>query len=116
MFLNDGERKAKMALELFMIGLSPLDMDKSLEFYRRLGVAVPDETAGQPHIGIKMDGELTFFLNTTKLVAEADRPRLILEFYLKERPLVDTKYGEMTGLATRAIVRPLRLRRACTLR
>jgi catechol 2,3-dioxygenase-like lactoylglutathione lyase family enzyme len=86
-----------MALELYMVGLSTPNMDKSLEFYRRLGVSVPEQAGDQQHIGVEMKGGLTFFLNTTKLVAEADRPRLILEFYLKERLLVDAKYNEMLG-------------------
>ncbi len=86
-----------MALELYMIGLIAQDMDKSLEFYRRLGLAIPEGSEGQPHVEVKMKGELTFFLNTPGRVKEMDGPRVILEFYLKERTAVDAKYTELTG-------------------
>jgi catechol 2,3-dioxygenase-like lactoylglutathione lyase family enzyme len=84
-----------MGLELYMLGLIPQDMDKSLEFYRRLGVDFPERSEGRPHIGVKMGSDLTFFLNTTELVNVADRPRTVLEFYLKEPAAVDAKYKEL---------------------
>ena len=86
-----------MALDLYMVGLVPQDMDKSLEFYRRLGVDLSELKEGQPHFKSRMKGNITFFLNNTGLVEEANKPRLILEFYLKERAAVDAKYNELTG-------------------
>jgi predicted lactoylglutathione lyase len=86
-----------MALDLYMVGLVPQDMDKSAEFYRRLGVDLSELITGQPHLKSQMKGDITFFLNNMGLVAEADKPRLILEFYLKERTTVDAKYNELTG-------------------
>ena len=86
-----------MALELYMVGVVPQDMGKSLEFYRRLGLAIPEGSEGQRHVGIKMGGELTFFLNTIGLVEKSDSPHVVFEFYLKERAAVDAKYTEMTG-------------------
>ena len=86
-----------MALELYMLGLVAQDMEKSLEFYRRLGLAIPEGSEGQPHVEVKMKGELTFFLNAPGRVEIADGPRAILEFYLKERAAVDAKYSELTG-------------------
>src|SRR5437667_8203214 len=97
MFKYGLERSAVMALDLFMIGLAPKDLDKSLEFYRRLGLALPEESQGKTHVGVKMRGEISFFLNTTELVDIADRPSLVLEFYLRQRPAVDAKYNELTG-------------------
>ncbi len=35
------ERIGIMALELYMVGLVARNLDKSLEFYRRLGLAIP---------------------------------------------------------------------------
>lgn len=84
-----------MALDLYMIGIAPRDLAASLEFYRRLGMAFPEESDGQEHVPVKMSGELTFFLNTMRLTDPADRPRVIFEFYLKERPLVDAKHAEL---------------------
>jgi len=87
-----------MALQLYMIGLIAQDMEKSLQFYRRLGVAFPEGSEGQSHVEVKMNGELTFFLNSPGRVKELDNSRVILEFYLKERAAVDAKYAELTSL------------------
>jgi predicted enzyme related to lactoylglutathione lyase len=86
-----------MALDLYMVGLVPRNMDKSLEFYRRLDVDLSELMAGQAHFKSEMKGDITFFLNDMGLVNEADKPRLILEFYLKERAAVDAKYHKLTG-------------------
>jgi hypothetical protein len=54
--------KTTMALPLTMVGLAVQDMGKSLEFYRRLGLAIPDRKRravsyrNQPHI-CEDDGE-----------------------------------------------------------
>ncbi len=99
-----------MALNLFMIGLMVRDMDKSLEFYRRVGVAVPDASEGKTHIEVKM-GELTFFLDSRPTrwdarfawddaaarPAAADSYPTILEFYLQTQAAVEAKYAELTG-------------------
>jgi predicted lactoylglutathione lyase len=99
------ERNKLMALDLYMVGLTVQDMSKSLAFYRRLGLALPEKSAEQQHIEVKMAGELTFFLDTRAI--RSDNPelekavgdhRIILEFYLKSRAAVDAKYAELTGL------------------
>jgi predicted lactoylglutathione lyase len=87
-----------MSLQLYMVGLIAQNMEKSLQFYRRLGVAFPEGSEGQPHIEVKMSGDLTFFLNSPGRVKELDNSRVILEFYLKEREAVDAKYAELVDL------------------
>jgi predicted lactoylglutathione lyase len=90
-----------MALDLYMIGLGVRNMSKSLEFYRRLGVAVPEDGEEQPHSEVKMKGEVTFFLDTRNI--PSDNPELagsgvkgvLLEFYLEKRAAVDAKYKEL---------------------
>ena len=52
-----------MALELCMLGLIVQDMDKSLRFYRQLGVDFPEDSENKTHIDVKM-GNLTFFLDS----------------------------------------------------
>lgn len=94
-----------MALQLYMLGLTVKDMSKSLEFYRRLGVAFPEGDKKQPHIEAKMTGEYTLFLDTRDI--KSDNPELadtahgtyshILEFYMESRATVDAKYAELTG-------------------
>lgn len=99
-----------MGLELYMLGLIPRDMDKSLEFYRRLGVALPERNNGEPHISVEMGSKLTFFLNIMEqLVAVEDRPQTILEFYLKEQAAVEAKYKEMIDFGYRSYRAPFEI-------
>jgi uncharacterized glyoxalase superfamily protein PhnB len=98
-----------MALELYMLGLVVQNMPTSLEFYRRLGLAIPDGSEKQAHVEIKMGSGLTFFLDSNptrwdpgfgkqsdpKPLEAADRYPVILEFYMKERTAVAAKYTEL---------------------
>lgn len=100
-----------MALELYMLGLVVEDMGKSLEFYRRLGLAIPEGSERRSHVEIKMGNGLTFFLDSKpslwdpNFVPRRDAKRLeatgnyhsVLEFYLKTREAVQAKYIELTG-------------------
>jgi catechol 2,3-dioxygenase-like lactoylglutathione lyase family enzyme len=108
-----------MALELYMLGLVVRDMDTALEFYRRLGLAIPDGSAGQTHVEVKMGNGLTFFLDSNParwdpdFVKQQPRPldtsdgyHSVLEFYLKTRAAVDAKYTELTGCGYRGIRAP----------
>ncbi len=79
-----------MALDLYMVGLVPQDMDKSLEFYRRLGVDLSELREGQPHFKSQMKGDITFFLNNMGLVEEADKPRLIFGYQSYRAPFVSS--------------------------
>ncbi len=93
-----------MALELYMVGVIVEDMARAAEFYRRLGVDVPDGAEGEGHVEIKMSG-LTFFLSTKRANARWDPARsdasggyrIVLEFYLEDRAALDAKYEELTG-------------------
>ena len=101
-----------MALELYMLGLIVQDMRRSLEFYRRLGLAIPQGSEEKTHVEIKMGSGLTFFLDSNpsrwdsryvrredaEHMEPSDSYRSILEFYLKTRDAVDAKYTELTGL------------------
>jgi catechol 2,3-dioxygenase-like lactoylglutathione lyase family enzyme len=101
-----------MALELYMIGLMTRDMSKSLEFYRRLGLDIPEGSEDKTHVEVKMSGGLTFFLDSnaarwdpgfadeghTEPTAPSSHYPSILEFYLKDRAVLDAKYEELTGL------------------
>ena len=93
-----------MGLELYMVGVIVEDMGKAVEFYRRLGVALPEGSETQQHVPVKMGG-LTFFLHTQRRnarwdpakIAPAGGYRIVLEFYLETREAVDAKYAELTG-------------------
>jgi hypothetical protein len=99
-----------MALEIYMIGVVTKDMGKALEFYQRLGLAIPEGAEGKSHVQIKMGSGLTFFLDSqpsrwdpgftkngeSKPISPSDDYYpFLLEFYLKERPVLDAKYQEL---------------------
>lgn len=98
-----------MALDLYMLGLIVQDMGTSLEFYRRLGLAIPAGSEGQTHVQVKMGNGLTFFLDARPsrwdpgFVRRADAARAsdsypsVLEFYLKTQTAVEAKYTELIG-------------------
>jgi catechol 2,3-dioxygenase-like lactoylglutathione lyase family enzyme len=85
-----------MGLDLYMVGLQCRDFEGSLEFYRRLGLAVPDIREGQTHIEMPMRNGVTLYFNAEGRAGVVDSPHVVLEFYLKERPTVDAKHAEMT--------------------
>jgi catechol 2,3-dioxygenase-like lactoylglutathione lyase family enzyme len=94
-----------MGLELYMVGVIVEDMARAAEFYRRLGVDVPEGAESEGHVEIKMSG-LTFFLSTKEANARwdparkeisGDGYRIVLEFYLENRAALDAKYEELTG-------------------
>ncbi|KAF0248461.1 MAG: hypothetical protein FD167_2134 [bacterium] len=109
-----------MALELYMLGLIVQDMGKSLEFYRRLGLAIPAGSEEKTHVGIKMGNGLTLFLDSnpslwdSKFVKtdtpKSDSYRSILEFYLKTQESVDAKYNELIGLGYQSRRAPYKTR------
>lgn len=98
-----------MALELYMLGLVVQDMGKSLEFYRRLGLAIPEGGAERTHVEVKMGSGLTFFLDSKPSrwdpsfakkdnsghMEASDNYGSVLEFYVKTRDAVDAKYTEL---------------------
>ena len=101
-----------MALELYMLGLIVQDMGRSLEFYRRLGLAIPEGSDKMTHVEVKMGSGLTFFLDSnptrwdSRFARREDAEHLepsdfyhsILEFYLQTQDAVDATYAELTGL------------------
>ena len=93
-----------MALELYMVGVIVSDMGRAVEFYRRLGLEIPDGAEKQEHVEVKM-GDLTFFLSTKRANGKWDPAardpaggyRIILEFYLETRDALEAKYEELIG-------------------
>lgn len=98
-----------MGLELYMVGVIVEDMSRAVEFYRRLGVDIPDGSEDKRFVEVRMmENKLAFFLSTKELTAQWDPARtdapgipgaypILLEFYLKTREAVDQKYAEMIG-------------------
>jgi predicted lactoylglutathione lyase len=87
-----------MGRELYMVGLTVKDLDKSRDFYQRIGVALPDEAVAGHHVPVKMSGGMTFFIDSRPVPRED--PELgdyttLLEFFMPTREEVDAKYNEM---------------------
>lgn len=93
-----------MPLQLYMIGLTVQDMEKSQEFYRRLGLDIPEGSLAQPHVEIKMGEDFTFFLDTRAIKRDnpaagesSENYRVLFEYYLKSQAAVEAKYAELIG-------------------
>ncbi|MGO8947989.1 MAG: hypothetical protein ACLQUY_10070 [Ktedonobacterales bacterium] len=96
-----------MPLELFMIGLVTQNVEESREFYRRLGLAIPEGTEGQAPqapIEIKMQSPHSLLLSPNTIARESDSSsgvsqdlRVFFEYYVKTQAAVEAKYAEMVG-------------------
>src|SRR5579872_5422756 len=98
-----------MALELYMIGLVVQDMGKLAIECQRL--AIPAGSEKNTHVEVKMEGGLTFFLDSRPdrwdpgfvrkgeqgYTKASENYGSVLEFYLKTRNAVDAKYDELTS-------------------
>ncbi len=102
---NQRDRRSGGApLELYMVGVVVADMARAVQFYRRLGVAIPEDSERNEHVEVRMSG-ITFFLATRRSNARWDPAatspsggyRIVLEFYLKTTQALDAKYAEMIG-------------------
>lgn len=103
-----------MGLNIYMVGLVAADLERAAEFYRRLGVDVPDDVSGMRHVEIRM-GELTFFLTTpeqngrwdpNRVDATGAGYRMILEFYLEDPARLDAKVTELRDYGYRIHTEP----------
>jgi uncharacterized glyoxalase superfamily protein PhnB len=111
-----------MGLELYMLGLIVRDMPTALQFYRRLGLSIPDGSETRSHVEIKMGSNFTFFLdsNPTRwdpgfdIYSEPEQPALpqrypmVLEFYVKEQSILEAKYAEMIAFGYQSYREPYR--------
>jgi len=105
------------SLELAMVGLIVKDIAESVQFFRRLGMALPEDAAAQSHVEIGMAGGLTFFLDSRPdrwdpQYQRHDQPqapdpyRSLLEVNLETEGAVEHKYEEMTGFGYRGLRAP----------
>lgn len=102
-----------MSLNLHMVGVIVDDMNRSVEFYRRLGVNIAEETVNSYHVPVEM-GNMTFFLSSKKFNAKWDQGnseasggyRIVLEFYLESQEVVDKKYAELIAFGYESHLAP----------
>jgi uncharacterized glyoxalase superfamily protein PhnB len=94
-----------VGVQLRLVGLVVEDMGRSLAFYRRLGVRVPDGVEGEPHVEARLPGGMTLFWDTAELVASFDPGReppsggrrVVLEFDCGSAEAVDATYADLVA-------------------
>ena len=93
-----------MSFQLSMVGLIVQDMSKALEFYRRLGLGIPEGDETKPFVQIQMESGVTIFWDTffaerhyPDMVPPSGGSRVMLEFFLESEEAVDAKFEELTG-------------------
>jgi uncharacterized glyoxalase superfamily protein PhnB len=91
---------------LHMLNLVVADMAASLDFYRRLGVALPEsKDAAAAHVQLKMPGGFSLELDTAKSArlwhagwrADPAGVSVVIGFSLPTREAVDARYAELTS-------------------
>jgi uncharacterized glyoxalase superfamily protein PhnB len=92
--------------DLHMLNLVVDDMRASLDFYRRLGVAVPHgEAAAGYHVQLRMPGGFSLELDTAESArlwhagwrGDPASVGVVVGFALPTRKAVDERYGELTS-------------------
>lgn len=94
-----------MNLSLSLIELVVADMAATLAFYRRLGLDIPADADGQPHVDVEVTGGLRLAFDTRDTIRSFDpgweEPRgghrAALAFACASPAAVDAAYAELTG-------------------
>ncbi|WP_445270742.1 VOC family protein [Streptomyces sp. DSM 41634] len=103
-----------MTPRLDMIGLVVSDMAASLAFYRRLGLDLPADADGLPHVEAALPGGLRIGWDTEETVRSVDpswtRPtgdgRRDLAFLCDSPTEVDSLYAELTAAGYQGHLKP----------
>lgn len=91
--------------DLHMLNVVVADMAASLDFYRRLGAAVPGGRAADAHVQLRMPGGFSLELDTAESArlwhagwrADPASAGVVLGFLLPSREAVDARYAELTS-------------------
>jgi len=94
-----------MGSNLTVIGLVVADMAGSLTFYRRLGLDIPAEADGQPHVEVGLPGGLKLAFDSVETIRSFDSswsppagsPRMSLAFGCDSPADVDKLYGDLVA-------------------
>ena len=96
------------APDLHMLNVVVRDMAESLDFYRRLGVTVPDG-GDAAHVQLRMPGGFSLELDTAESArlwhagwrADPSSAPVVVGFALASRDAVDETYAALTGAGHR---------------
>jgi predicted lactoylglutathione lyase len=104
-----------MDLELSMLILEVRDLAKSIEFFRRLGLAIPDPPQGRPIVIHRMPSGVSLLLTTSfASVYDVDfkRPesgyQQLIEFYVGDNAEVERKWVELTSAGYHGRLAPMK--------
>jgi predicted lactoylglutathione lyase len=93
-----------MAIQLGMVVLDVRDVGKSIDFYRLLGLDIPDPAPGRPVTLLRMDSGVSIVIGEG-LAANGDpawsRPeggyQVFLEFFVGDDAAVDAEWEKLTA-------------------
>ena len=96
------------------IGIVVSDMAKALDFYRRLGLPVPADAEGQPHVEVPLGGGLRLLFDTEDTIrsfhpdwrAAESGARAGLAFELPDAAALDAAYAELTAAGAHGELAP----------
>jgi predicted lactoylglutathione lyase len=102
-----------MSFQLSMVGLIVGDMSAALEFYRRLGLDIPQGAEDKPFVQLQMESGVTIFWDTffagrhyPDMEPARGGSRVMLEFFLEDEAAVDAKYEELLGYGYQGPMKP----------
>lgn len=92
-----------MGIKFDLIGIVTKDMKKALDFYRLLGLGIPEQANGEVHVEVRQS-DFRFVFDTQENIAnvygsweEPSGHRIELAFLCDSRDSVDKLYGEITA-------------------
>ena len=88
-----------------VVGIVVADMGRALAFYRLLGLDVPADTDGEPHVEVALTGGLRLAFDTEATIASfhpawtpvSGAGRVSLAFALPDPAAVDAAYAEVVA-------------------
>src|SRR5215207_5920935 len=104
--LGRTDEEEEMDLRLEFVGIVVRDMRTSLEFYRRLGLDIPESAEDEPHAEATTPSGLRVAWDTTELIRQIDPEwtdpsgghPVALAFRCPDPAGVDAKYKELAAL------------------
>lgn len=103
-----------MTIQFNFIGLVVSDMGRSLDFYRRLGLEIPENSDAEGHVEAPLPGGLRMGWDTIETIRTFDpnwaaptgSHRVALAFDCEAPAQVDLTFAEMVGAGYTAHVEP----------
>src|ERR687889_908146 len=104
--LEKTEREEEVDLRLDLVGIVVSDMKASLDFYRRLGLDIPEDAENEPHVDATTPSGLRVAWGSAELIQQIDPDwtepsgghRIALAFLCSSPDEVDAKYDELASL------------------